>query len=69
MYREVFEWRVLEELKEGKSVFALDTKKNEVFDLEKQTIKSIFFLLNVAQKNENRIIFYKWEEDEENEQM
>lgn len=63
MYKEIFVWRVLEELKKGKSVFALDTKKNMVFDLESQTIKSILFLLDVAEKHENRIIFYYWEEE------
>ena len=65
MYKEVFAWHVLEELKKGKSVFALDTKKNVVFDLESQTIKSIFLLLNIAEKHENRIIFYYWKEEGE----
>lgn len=69
MYVEVYEWRVLEELKKGKSVFALDTKKNEVFDLENEQIKDILFLLEVAEKHENRIIFYYWQEEDKNEQV
>lgn len=69
MYKEIYEWRIFDELRKGERIFALDTKENKVFDLLNCTIKSVCELLETAEKNKNRIIFYAWEEDEKNEQM
>ena len=69
MYVDVCEWNVLRELEKGKKVFALDTKENNVFNLEHQTMKSVLLLLAIAEKHENRIIFYYWEEEVKNEQV
>lgn len=70
MYVEVYDWNVLDKLKEGKEVCALDTKNNQVFDLLKCPTKEVLMLLKVARENNNRIIFYYWqEEDEKNEQV
>lgn len=69
MYVEVYEWKVFDELKRGRRVCALDTKENKVFDLVGCTTKSVCDLLETADKNKNRIIFYFWKEAVENEQM
>lgn len=70
MYVEVYDWNVLNELANGKKVFALDTKNNQVFDLLECPIKSVMVLLDVARHNNNRIIFYYWQEEgEKNEQV
>lgn len=70
MYVEVYDWNVLDKLKDGKEVCAIDTKNNKVFDLLECSIKGVLVLLEVAKHNNNRIIFYYWqEESEKNEQM
>lgn len=70
MYVEVYDWNVMDRLKEGKKVFALDTKNNQVFDLLEVPTKSVMVLLEVARHNNNRVIFYYWQkEDEKNEQV
>lgn len=70
MYVEVYDWNVMDKLKEGKEVFALDTKNNQVFDLLECSTKRILLLLEVAKNNNNRIIFYYWQEEgEKNEQV
>lgn len=70
MYLEVYEWNVIDRLIEGKEVFALDTKNNQVFDLLECSTKDVLALLEVERHNNNRIIFYYWQEkDKENEQV
>lgn len=69
MYVEVYEWKVFDELKRGRRVYALDTKENKVFDLVGCTTKMVCDLLETSEKDKNRIIFYFWKEAVENEQM
>lgn len=65
MYVEVYDWNVIDKLKEGKKVFAIDTKNNQVFDLLECKIQNVMLLLEVAKHNNNRIIFYYWQEEGE----
>lgn len=65
MYVEVWAWYVWDKLKEGKKVFALDTKNNQVFDLLECQTKVVMFLLEVSKNNNNRVIFYYWQEEGE----
>ena len=65
MYVEVYDWNVIDKLTEGKQVFALDTKNNQVFELLECSTQRVLLLLEVAKHNNNRIIFYYWQEEGE----
>lgn len=59
MYKEVYHFSVIDELEEGKEVFALDTRIHCVDNLTEMRIKDVVALVKFAQENDKVIMFYK----------
>lgn len=65
-YRTVYACWVINELKDGKTVYALDRRLRKVFTLNDMEVNAAIALINSAEEDSNRYDFW-YEETEENE--
>lgn len=65
MYEKLWNFQVLDRLADGKPVFALDTRDNQLYDLKNEKVGEVVNLIKLAKENEDRIFFYYWKEKNE----
>ena len=63
MYKEVYSWRLLDELTEGKTIYCLDKKRKTVESITGMKVNGFLTLLNELKVEPRR--FLLWEETEE----
>lgn len=61
-YNNVYSFEVIRKLSEAISVRCLDKQSAIVYNLETLTVLEVFELINLAEKEENRLYFYSQEE-------
>lgn len=67
IYKDIFDFCVLDELDEGKSVYALDKKFGKVSVLNQMTVEELMKILATSRKEETRYTFWIVEEAEDEE--
>lgn len=65
MYEKLWHFQVLDRLADGKPVFALDTRDNQLYDLTNEKVSEVVGLIKLAKENDDRIFFYYWKEKNE----
>ena len=65
MYKEVYKWRLVEELERGKQIYCLDRKRKQCYLVNDMFVKGLIMILEQASTDPDR--FYFWEEAEEEE--
>lgn len=67
MYKEVYKWRVIDELLKGKQIYCLDRNRKQCYLVNEMFVKGLVLILGQAETDPDR--FYFWEDttEEENE--
>lgn len=65
MCEKLWGFQVFGELVDGKHIFALDTRDNQLYDLTNGKVSEVVNLIKLAKENEDRIFFYYWKEKSE----
>lgn len=60
IYKNIYDFQVMETLKSGKKVYCVDKQDKTVFDVSDCTVSAVFELLKMAEKesDSNRIEFF-----------
>ena len=60
IYKNIYDFQVMETLKRGKKVYCVDKQDKKIFDMRVRTVDTVFELLEMAEKesDSNRIEFF-----------
>lgn len=64
-YIDLYSFQVIDELKKGSDIRALDKNTNTVYEMNNFMIPDFVKFINEAETNVNRFYFYKVERDDE----
>lgn len=66
-YKDIYEFRVLDEIKAGAKVYCIDKYNREITSVEGLHLDEFFYLLDKAEQEAGRFEFYKIVESEDEE--
>ena len=66
-YKDVYSYRIIDEIKNGKRVYAVDRKLAELFVVNSLEMDEFAILLHRAEADRDRYIFWMIEEDIDND--
>ena len=66
-YKDVYSYRIIDEIKNGKRVYAVDRKLAELFVVNSLEMDEFAILLHRAEADSDRYIFWMIEEDIDND--
>lgn len=64
-YRDIYAFWVIDEVKKGKTVYVLDMQEKTVGIINNMTVDKAIAVLNSAEENSNRYVFWVEETEEE----
>ena len=68
IYRDIYSWWLFDEIKTGKTVYALDRRLNVVYSVNSRTVDELVAIMKSADEEPHRYVFW-CEETEETEKV
>lgn len=67
IYRDIYSWWLFDEIKSGKTVYAIDRRLNVVYSVNSRTVDELVAIMKSAEEESNRYVFW-YEETEETQE-